>query len=351
MRTILESTKTKKIWQNIGILVVIGIALHLILPQITALEKSWQVLKNLLLWAVGLAFLAQALSYLGSGYLLQKALAITHQGVSLLRSTLIVLGSASIGLIAGGTVGSSVAIFQWTNDEKGSVGSTTIASILPSLFNSLMLILLSIFGLVHLILVHDLTKSQLVGFSITLVLLGAVIGLSILASRYRDRASAVIVWAADHVARLRHKPFDPTDIRNEVNKVFSVWDELWRGQWHLLALGSFLNVTFDMLTLYFLFMAAESNISFGMLLSGYALPLLLGKIAFVLPGGVGVVESSMTALYNGLGVPASTTVVVVLGYRLISFWAPSLVGFPVAAYLQRSQSKSTKNPDIQGPSR
>jgi uncharacterized membrane protein YbhN (UPF0104 family) len=35
-------------------------------------------------------------------------------------------------------------------------------------------------------------------------------------------------------------------------------------------------------------------------------------------------------------------VVVVLGYRLISFWIPSLVGFPIAAYLQSSQSRSAK---------
>lgn len=58
-------------------------------------------------------------------------------------------------------------------------------------------------------------------------------------------------------------------------------------------------------------------------LAGYGLPLLLGKIAFVMP--------------NGLGVPDPITVVVVLGYRLISFWIPSLSGFPIAIYLQRSK--------------
>ena len=95
-----------------------------------------------------------------------------------------------------------------------------------------------------------------------------------------------------------------------------------------------------MLTLYFLFIASGDKISFGVLLSGYGLPLLLGKMAFVVPGGVGVVESSMAALYNGLGIPSATTVVVVLGYRLISFWIPSLSGFPIAAYLQSTQKRN-----------
>lgn len=74
--------------------------MHLILPQITALENSWQVLMKMALWAVGMAITVQALSYLGSGYLLQQTLAIAQQRLSLTRSTLIVLGAGSISLIA-----------------------------------------------------------------------------------------------------------------------------------------------------------------------------------------------------------------------------------------------------------
>ncbi|MFZ0535013.1 MAG: hypothetical protein WAM09_17730 [Anaerolineales bacterium] len=68
-------------WQKIGYLVVFGIALYLILPQITALQNSWQVLTSMAFWVVGLAFIAQILSYLGSGFLLQSILAIAHQKV------------------------------------------------------------------------------------------------------------------------------------------------------------------------------------------------------------------------------------------------------------------------------
>jgi len=123
----------KKVWQRIGLLALLGIAVHLILPQITDLENSWQVLISMTLWAVGLAFIAQVLSYLGSGFLLQKTLAIAHQIIPLTRSTLIVLGAASIGIVAGGTVGSSAAIYRWTSGEEGSVEGATLASILPSL--------------------------------------------------------------------------------------------------------------------------------------------------------------------------------------------------------------------------
>jgi len=59
------------------------------------------------------------------------------------------------------------------------------------------------------------------------------------------------------------------------------------------------------------------------LLIGYGLPLLLGKAAFVIPGGVGIVEGTMVALYDKLGVPDAVSVIVVLAYRLISFLDPN----------------------------
>lgn len=324
-------------WRKLGILTILGVVVHLILPQITSLEHSWQVLKTLTPWAVGLAFVAQVFSYIGSGYLLQTVLGLTRESINLVRSTLIVMGAASVGMVAGGMVGSSAAIYRWTRQEEGHSEGATLASIVPSLFNNLVLVLVSIFGLVHLLLVHDLSQAQLIGFSAVILVLGFIIGLGVLALRYRDQATAADVWVASRLARLRRKPYNPAVTQESTRNLFAAWDSLRSGAWREPALGAVLNVGFDMLTLFFLFVAAGHDVSPGVLLAGYGLPLLLGKMAFIVPGGVGVVEGSMAALYDGLGVPDAITVVVVLGYRLISFWLPSLSGFPIAAYLQRSR--------------
>ena len=236
--------KNKKTLTNIGVLIVIGLAVYLLLPQLIAIENSWQVLLNLFPWAVAIAFLAQVLSYFGNGFLLQKTLEITRHVVSIFRSTLIVLGAASISLIAGGTVGSSAAIFQWTRGEKGSVGGSTLASLLPSLFNTLILVIFSIFGLIHLILVHDLSTIQFIGFSVTLLFLGVFIAIAIFASRYRKRASTAILWITRQLARLNKKYLDPQLVNIEVEKIFIAWDELWKGKWHLLILGAFFECVF-----------------------------------------------------------------------------------------------------------
>jgi uncharacterized protein (TIRG00374 family) len=301
------------------------------------------------LWAVVLAFIAQVLSYLGSGFMLQSILAIAHQKVSLWLNTLIVLGSYSIGMVAGGTIGTTAAIYRWTSGGEGSMEGATLASIFLPQFNTFMLVLASIFGLVHLFLVHSLTQAQLIGFGATLLILALIIGGAAFVVRFRDQATRAIIGFSSRIARLERKSYDPNATRQAAGDLFGAWDALWKGAWHQPLVGALLNVTFDMLTLYFLFVAAGEKVSPGVLLAGYSLPLLLGKVAFFLPGGVGVVESSMAVLYNGLGVPTATTGIVVLGYRLISFWIPSLAGFPIAAYLQRSQSRPPQKQEVHDP--
>ena len=100
-------------------------------------------------------------------------------------------------------------------------------------------------------------------------------------------------------------------------------------------LGSFINILFDMGTVYFMFIASGNLISPIVLISGYGLPLLFGRMAFIFPGGVGIVESSMVALYTSLGIDNSLATVVVLTYRVISFWMPSISGFFLLPFFNR----------------
>ena len=92
------------------------------------------------------------------------------------------------------------------------------------------------------------------------------------------------------------------------------------------------------LTIYFVFLAGKA-IPLSILITGYGLPVLLGKMAFIIPGGLGVIETTMIALYSSLGIPSAQATVVVLVYRLISFWTPLLTGFALVPFLTRSNGK------------
>jgi len=328
----------KKIWRRLILLVILGIAVHLILPNIPTLENSLRVVAKMQLWAVGLAFIALILSYLGSGYLLQNTLALTNQIIKLGQSTLIVMGAASISMVAAGILGSSAAIFRWTSRDQKGVEGATLASLLPSLFNDMIFVFFSILGLAVLIIGNNLSRAQLVGFIITLIVLGVIVGVSILAMSHRQYTTKAVLRIASIPARLRKKQPDKSTIQKGVDDLFAAWGTLWQGQWRHLTMGAFINVAFNMLILYFMFLASGVSINLWVLIAGYALPMLLGKIAFILPGGVGVVETSMIALYAGMGISNSSAVVAVLGYRLISFWIPIIAGFPIAGYLERSRA-------------
>jgi len=63
-------------------------------------------------------------------------------------------------------------------------------------------------------------------------------------------------------------------------------------------------------------------------------------MAFLSPGGVGVIEGSVVMLYESLKVPSEVSVVVILAYRLFSFWLPTLLGLVAAIYLSRRRFRT-----------
>ena len=63
----------------------------------------------------------------------------------------------------------------------------------------------------------------------------------------------------------------------------------------------------------------------------------------ITPGGLGFVESGLTALLVVIGVPVDVSVIATLLYRLVSFWLPIPIGVLAWAgwrvHLGRTQSR------------
>jgi uncharacterized protein (TIRG00374 family) len=310
-------------------LIFLGLAFHLLVPQLASLENSFKVIQQMAFWAVGLALIAQVFSYLGSGYMLKAIVRLSGDTLSTLTGTLIVLAAASLGMVVGGMVGIAAATFRWIQKEGVKSEAAGLASTIPGFFNISALVLVSLAGLIHLLLVHQLTRLQALGFTLILLLLGTLTGMLVWGFRHRQSLIQLAHRLGARWAGLRHGHYHPERTEQWFTELFRAWDLLINGGWRGPALGAALNVFFDMLTLYFLFVAAGNPVSPGILLTGYGLPLILGRMAFFIPGGVGIIEGTMVAIYNSLGVPAPVTVVVVIAYRILSFWLPLLLGFPL----------------------
>lgn len=341
--------KSKSLWsieqisRHLFTLIILGLAVHLLIPQFVTLEHSMQVLQQMVLWAIILAIIAQISSYLGSGYLLKSIVQLSDHKLSTGRATIIVLAAASLGMVAGGMVGIAAATYRWVQKAGATQETAGLAGIIPGFFNASVLVLVSLVGLIHLLFVHQLTKLQAVSFVFIFLLLGGIAGLLIWGFRHRVVMARFIHQLSNRWSDIRKKKYSPEKIDNWLSGLFNSWDVLIKGGWQGPAFGAILNLVFDMLTLYFLFIAAGHPVSPGVLLTGYGIPLLIGRLAFFIPGGIGVVESTMVALYDNLGVPDPISVVVVLAYRILSFWLPFLLGFPMIFFLQRSLNSSNNN--------
>ena len=321
------------------VLLLLGLGVHFFLPMIASLESSARVLKSMVLGLVVLAFLMEAISYLGSGYMLAAFVAIGKLRLSAGRGALIVLGSNSIGLVAGGMVSAGAATYRWLNQHGSEREWAAIAGILPPTFITAVIAGISVFGLIQLFVLEQLTRLMMIGFGLSMLpSLGLVI-IILLGSAYRPRVEKYVEWMGSTWAKLWKHSFDPTHTRQSISDFYYAWEMLRGGKWKRPLLGAMVYCGCDMLALYFLFLAVGHPISFAVLLTGYGLPYLFGRAAFILPGGVGIVESSMAAIYTSLGVPGALSVVVVLAYRLISFWLPSLMGFLPILFLQRPRKQ------------
>jgi glycosyltransferase 2 family protein len=322
-----------RVWRYLIPLLLLGLAVHLMLPQLTTLERMSQVIKHMILWAVAIALAVQVLSYLGNGYLLKAIVALVGQVMTILSSTLIVTAAASIGLVAGGLFGTAAATYRWVHSRGVSTEGAILAGWLPTMFNNIALILVSFVGMLYLLIIHRLPIWLGISFCIIMTIFSLIIGLFIWGIHNRLKITRLLIWIANFWASFRHRPFDPSRINVTMKQLFGAYEVLKVGGWRGPSLGAFLNIAFDMLTLYFLFIAAGHTVGPGVLLLGYGLPQLLGKVTF-LPGGVGIVEGSMAAMYDSLGVPDPISVTVILSYRVISFWMPTAIGFLIIPYLK-----------------
>jgi len=228
------------------------------------------------------------LSYAGSGYLLKTVVKLAAKPVSVIDGALPTADANSIGTLGGGIVGTAGMTYLWLRRRGVNAGAAGLGGWLPIFLNNATLAVVSLGG-------------RITGF----------------------------------ITKIRHKAENRPAAEAAVARLLDGWDALLQGGWRGPALGAVLNTGFDMLTLAFLFLAAGHGVTIAVLVAGYGVPQLLGKLTVIL-GGIGVVEVGMIGLYDTLGVPRPTAVVVVLAYLLLSFWLPTLIGVALATYFEHS---------------
>jgi len=326
--------------EKIILITILALAVYFFLPKLASLEETVNVLKSLKAWAVILAIAAQVLRAYGNGLTIQECVKITRQDFSILQSSLIFMASYSFGLVGGGMFGSAATTYRWIRVSGGNSEGASLAASIPSFFLRFVLSAVSVFGLVFLFLCNNLSTIQIIAYIVIACFLAIVGVLLVVAMRYQQKSIEISIIVVRAVFKFLKKEFNEEKIAKELSSIFSAWNFLVQQGWKGPMIGSLVSTFGDILTIFFLFIACGSPQSLLVVITGYGLPNLFGRMAFMIPGGVGIIESTMVALYTSLGVENSVATVITLAYRLLSFWAPALSGFLLLPYFNRLTSKS-----------
>lgn len=316
-------------------MLLLAIAVHAILPQLATLESTADELRRMRWWAVALALMAQAISIWAYGYTIRSVARLTGEKIGGLVAARVALAAASVGVLSGGPVGFGAAAHRWLRDRGISAEGAVLCSVLPGLLNLTVLGALTTIGVTYLFVHHVLGHSQ----SVTLASIAIVVGCLLIAAAWVlssvERTRVVIAALRHGWHRVRRRPRAEGADAEADRKIVDAYRLLRGGGWHRPSIGAVGKLGFDAATLFCLFLGTGDIMPPGALLAGYALPQLAGNVSF-LPGGLGIVEGGMTGLFVAMHVPAPTAVLAVLAYRGLSFWAPMLVGLPLAFALERS---------------
>lgn len=322
--------------------ILLALGLHALLPQLVSAEASMGVLRSLRWWGIALAIVAQVASYWGAGVTVRQVARMASDRISTARGAALVLAASSVGTVAGGPMGYARATWRWTRRGGMSRDGAALCGWLPAVFNTVVLVSLALAGSIELTLRGIVPRAAIIPVVLlAFLVLGGVTTVVIALRQEASRRRMARMYTRARGA-LHRRPVDDEAVASAIAHLDATWQSLAGGRWREPLAGAVANCAFDLLTVAFVFVAARTAASPAVLLAGYGLPQVAGRLG-LLPGGLGIVEGGMLGAFVATGVPHATAVVVVLGYRLLSFWVPLIVGFGLAARFERVGRKRVRD--------
>src|SRR5436190_9198938 len=271
-----EPQSALHILRVLPIVIVLGLLVHFVLPRIDTIASALTTLRTMKPWGVGMAFVMEVLSYIANGALLQSIVALMGERISLRRSVAIEVGAGTVAIVAAGALGFGASIYRWTRNSGMSQRTAMLASWLPSVFDSITLVLFGLMSAGALLFHHDLSRTTLIALVIVVSVLVAIIGtIGVLLAR-NEWLIALSTFAARTIQKIKPS-VDDVKFVDAAQRAASTWHSLKGGGWIRPGLCSLLVLTFDFLCLRYSLLAAGQPAKFTVILAGYGVPLLLGR--------------------------------------------------------------------------
>jgi len=320
----------KAVVKRAAMVAIAGLAIYLVFPAITEVLASWPRLSTLSPWWL-IAAIGAEIAHFACTFALQRLALRTKTWFPVITSQL--AGNAITLVMPGGAAVGAAVQFRMLAASGMNTGETVGGLAAFSLLGVGGLLALPVFALPVILLGAPIHR----GLEHT-ALLGAVAFVAFAAFGAVALAyDTPLRWAGRAVQRmanwvLRKRPplhgLDETLLaqRDEIRAT------LGRQWWQALLLSAG-RLAFDYLCLLLALRATGSHPRPSLILVAYAAAGIIGMIPLT-PGGLGLVEASLTGLLVLADVDSSQAVLATLTYRIASYWLPLCAG-PIAYGLFR----------------
>ena len=315
----------------VGVVLIVATFAYF-LPTIADYRDVWRIVKQLS-WEWILALLAvTALNILTfappwlvllPGLRFWPTLLMTQAATAL---SIVVPGGAAVGI-----AGAYGMLRRW----GFPAGSVARAVTLVSLWNQLANLLYPILALFVLVVAGEETALLATAAFVGVAVLGVVVG-SLILVLYSKRAAGEIGDAASRAATWMRGKFRRAPVawgRHNFERFRSDVVALLRRRWHVLTVATFagsLTVFLVLLVSLRALQVPASQVSIEEAFAAWALARLLGSIP-ITPGGIGVVELSLSATLIGFGGNNAGVVAAVLVFRFLTMVPTVALGLVAAA--------------------
>ncbi len=309
--------------------IVAGVTLYVVLPATVHVVAAWPRLASLQLWWLAVAIASQVVSFTCTLALLRVVL---HRPSWFAVVTAGLAGNAVTNTLPGGdAVGAGVQYRMLSRagvrpaEAAGGLAASAIIGVAGLFILPVFALPAIVGGSVNSGLEHAAILG-LVGF-VLIVALSVVLLVS-------DRALAILARALQWLVHLVRRRVPRGDL---VARSLAQRDELradlGRSWWRaVLLIGG--RIGFDYGSLLAALRATGDRANPSLVLLAYAATAVVALVPLT-PGGIGIVEASLSGLLVLAGVPAARAVLATLAYRVGSYWLPIGAGGVAYASFRR----------------
>jgi len=295
---------------------------YVVVPQIGGTHKAIHVLAgaNPFLPLLGLIF--EGLSLLAY-FQLTRCLIPKTSDPGLLTVSRIELSTLAVShsVFGGNLVGYSLGYGLFTRAGVGNADAG-VALASQGIGSAVMLNVIFWLALVATLPIYGFQPAYLAAAVVGLVLMVAVGALGVLFTKGDERATALL-----HTLGSKLPFLHPDTLPKLFSQLAERVHELAKDRRQLgLAVGyASANWLFDATSLFFFVAAFGRWVDPAALLVAYGLANIAGALP-ITPGGLGVIEGTLSSVLVAFGAPRSIAIWGVLGWRLVNFWLPIPLG-------------------------